>query len=315
MKHILSEEELQSLLKEPEKKTVSDISSAKGTSILPYLNNFYDEKFPVIKLLHTNLTNEIEDNLKNFLQRNCEVILENIQVKNIKKFLQEFEKPTVVSFLEIIPLDSYHLIFVDEQFFHIFMKRQKKFFQPRLIKTFLQKKKIKKFFQKIHESIQNSWNRFYPVIIKEHFSLVNTADIIEEFPQEEGIFINYCVSIHNTDYHFISCLPYSVLGIIETKIAQGLLGTKEKNISNKNLLQQIADKEMSIRAILDKPTAKLEDISRLEVGDYILLNLKPNSPFFLEIEGKKKFKVNISPSSDKRKVQIIEKLESAHNKK
>lgn len=161
----------------------------------------------------------------------------------------------------------------------------------------------------------NSWENYIP--LKFEFGKVETNPTLVQLigMDETVVLVELSVRLTNVEGRISICLPGMMLMNIFTAInAENPARRAHEENNSGEIMDNLRDSTLEIRAELARTSLRLGDVYRLSVGDVIDLNQKQDSPVFLRIGGNQWFDGLMGVSEKKIAVKIKEVYHNAERR-
>ena len=287
---ILDQDEIDSLLgidEDEERLKNSGIRQLVNSSVISY------EKLPMLGVIFDRFERLMSTSLRQFAADNVDIAIENISSVRFGEYLNSIPLPAGISVVNAEGLGgSILMVYENKLVFGV-------------VEVLLGGRKAKhsrvedREFTKIERAMVGELtsmmltdliHAFEPVApVEFRYERMESNPRFAFITQENNacILASVRISLDGRDGRVQFCMPYATLEPIREQLLQKFAGEKfgQDNIWENHLAQSLYDAEVSAKVVLDTVKVPLTEALKWRKGDVLKLNVKPNQPVSVNLEG------------------------------
>ena len=283
---ILSQEEVDALLRgvtgEPDQDT-SDEADASGVRAydIGRQERIVRGRMPTLELIHERFARLFRLGLYNFMRRTAEIQINPIKVQKYSDFVRNLVVPTNLNVVTPTPLRGFGLIIMEPTLVfqvvdHLFggsgqihTRIEGRDFTP------TEQRVIRRLLDEVIEEMRKAWEPVYPLKYEFVRSEMNTQFANICTPTEVVVTASFSVDLGSGGGDLFVCLPYSTLEPIRDVIYSSFQADRAEADLRwvKLMTRQVQDAAVDLVTNLATARLTLREVSELEVGDVISLDI------------------------------------------
>ncbi len=317
---ILTQEEIDALL-----KTVSsaegqgsdeNADNRKVRSIITYdfrhPNRVSKDQIRTLENLHDNFAGHYGSTLSTIMRTVVDVDLVSVDQITYSEFVMSLVAPSCTYTFGAPPLEAVSLIDFNPTLTFSFIDRMfggnGKILETERELTGIEQTVMGRLASKLYWDLERAWEHIMPINIEQK-SFETNPQFIQVVPQGETVVVvSFQIKLFQSTGLLTICYPYVSLEPIMPKLsAQNWIdSTKKKNLETDRQinLQNLAEIEADVSAVLLHTTLKLGDFLDLKAGDIISSEKKKETPMDIYVGTRKKFTARPGLSGKKRAFQV-----------
>jgi flagellar motor switch protein FliM len=283
---ILSQEEVDALLRgvtgEPDQDTSQEGDAGGVRSYdIGRQERIVRGRMPTLELIHERFARLFRLGLYNFMRRNAEIAINPIKVQKYSDFIRNLVVPTNLNVVHATPLRGSGLIIMEPTLVfqvvdHLFggsgqihTRIEGRDFTP------TEQRVIRRLLDVVFEEFRKAWEPVYPLKFEFVRSEMNTQFANICTPTEVVVSASFSVDLGSGGGDVFVCLPYSTLEPIRDVIYSSFQADRAEADLRwvKLMTRQVQDASVDLVADLATANLTLRELSELEVGDVISINI------------------------------------------
>ncbi len=283
---ILSQEEVDALLRgvtgEPDQDTSQEGDAGGVRSYdIGRQERIVRGRMPTLELIHERFARLFRLGLYNFMRRNAEIAINPIKVQKYSDFIRNLVVPTNLNVVHATPLRGSGLIIMEPTLVfqvvdHLFggsgqihTRIEGRDFTP------TEQRVIRRLLDVVFEEFRKAWEPVYPLKFEFVRSEMNTQFANICTPTEVVVSASFSVDLGSGGGDVFVCLPYSTLEPIRDLIYSSFQADRAEADLRwvKLMTRQVQDASVDLVADLATANLTLRELSELEVGDVISINI------------------------------------------
>ncbi|MCW5624729.1 MAG: flagellar motor switch protein FliM [Burkholderiales bacterium] len=284
---ILSQEEVDALLRgvtgEPEDAPESEPTGGVRDYDIGRQERIVRGRMPTLELINERFARLFRIALFNFMRRNAEIGVNPVRVVKYSDFIRNLVVPTNLNVIQAKPLRGLALVIMEPTLVfqvvdHLFggtgqlhTRIEGRDFTP------TEQRVIQRLLDVVFEEFKKSWAPVYPLEMEFVRSEMNTQFANIATPTEIVVATSFSIDLGSGSGELHVCMPYSMLEPIRDLIYSSFQADRNESDSRwvKMLTEQVQSAEVEVVATLAETRITLREITTLEVGDVIPLDLPP----------------------------------------
>jgi flagellar motor switch protein FliM len=236
---------------------------------------------PTLELIHERFARLFRLGLYNFMRRNAEIAINPIKVQKYSDFIRNLVVPTNLNVVHATPLRGSGLIIMEPTLVfqvvdHLFggsgqihTRIEGRDFTP------TEQRVIRRLLDVVFEEFRKAWEPVYPLKFEFVRSEMNTQFANICTPTEVVVSASFSVDLGSGGGDVFVCLPYSTLEPIRDVIYSSFQADRAEADLRwvKLMTRQVQDASVDLVADLATANLTLRELSELEVGDVISINI------------------------------------------
>lgn len=300
---ILSQEEVDALLKGvSDGKVSTQPAPAPSQGVRPY---DFTSRDPIphggnsgFEFAHERFARFFKATLSSIVRKEIRVQPLPIQVVPFKELMKDIPVPISLNLIKMEPLKGQSLILVRPELLYTLLellfggsgqgpgKTASTEFTP------IEQRVIRRLVSMVLEEFQKAWAPLYPLKPSLIRAETNPQFANVMSPGEQVIKISFRLEIEDQKREIVLAVPYTSLEPIFEKLVGGFHGTAREIDPEwtARLRAEVSDCWVSVTAELGGAVLTVDEITRLAVGDIIVLEKGVDEDLEMKVEGKRKFR-------------------------
>lgn len=238
-------------------------------------------RLPTLEIINERFARYFRTSMFNMLRRTADISISGIQMQKFSEFVHSLFVPTNLNIVKVNPLRGKGLFVIDPKLvfsvvdnyfggsgrFHT--KIEGRDFTP------TENRVIQILLDLAFNDMQQSWKPVFPVKYEYIGSEVNPqfANIVS--PSEVVVVTTFHLDLENGGGNFHVCLPYSMIEPIREMLDAGVQSDRGERDERweKSMREEVMNAEVEISSVLTRLTLTLDEVSKLEKGDIIPIEL------------------------------------------
>ncbi|MFQ5597177.1 MAG: flagellar motor switch protein FliM [Nitrospiria bacterium] len=297
---ILSQDEVEALLQgvneeelETEQKSIPDPGEVQAYD-LTNQERFIRGQMPGLEIINERFARFSQASISSFMKRDIDVIPAGIEVPKFEEFMLKIPLPSSINILKMGSLRGSALLVIDSKFIYrlvdlffggsgqTYVKIEGRDF------TTIELRILKKVLDQMLLDLEKSWKPIFPVNITSIRSEINPQFASVVAPSEVIISSAFNLEIDGEGGEIYFGIPYPTIEPIREKLYGSFQG--EQNEDNTRwaecFSEQLVECPMLLTAEIGTVSLTVGEVSKLSVGDTILLNKSMKEDLEVKIEGK-----------------------------
>jgi flagellar motor switch protein FliM len=302
MKKILSQEEIDSLLKGVEGgKVHTTPSKLDASSVVPYdfkkhLLDF-QSRMPTLAIVNDLFSKSFRNNLSKALRRIMEINPRGVKILNFSEFMKTLPVPTSMHIFSMDPLRGNALLVLESKLIFklldLFFGGSGKKDYPVEGREFtgIESRVIYKVVTMVFADLEKAWSRVHPIKFQYIRSEMNPQYVAIASSDDLVLTITIEVGLDDFNGKVTLCLPYALIEPIKTKLSSGQ--QNEPLSLDQNWVEKFSDHlksvEVEVKAEIGRCPITVQELLALKVGDVFSLKKEISAPLLVDVQGVPKF--------------------------
>ncbi|MEQ1515223.1 MAG: flagellar motor switch protein FliM [Usitatibacteraceae bacterium] len=241
-------------------------------------------RMPTLEIINERFARNLRVGLFNFMRRSPEVSVGPVRVLKYSAFLRDIVVPTNLNIVQLKPLRGNGLFIFDPKL--VFTVIDSLFggsgrFHTNIEGrdfTLTEQRIIHRLLEVAFTEYHKAWSGIYPMNFEYARSEMHTQFANVATPSEIVVTTSFSIELGDSGGEMFICMPYSSLEPIRDLLFTSLQGdTQEPDKRWLNMLtRQVQAAEVELTAELAYSQATVEQLLRLNVGDFIEFDLQPS---------------------------------------
>jgi flagellar motor switch protein FliM len=318
---ILSQAEIDALLSamdSGEVKTEQEVKPKNKSEVKSYdltsQSLMLRDQFDALDEVYDKFVNLLNVGLAGSLQRAIDVKLVSKEIVKFGEFLQAFSNPTGFSIFTMEPLIGSAMVAVEPNLCFSMIDCMCGGVGRPLAKirefTQIEQRMVRRVYSDILKELEQAWSVAFPIkvvqkraeIKPEFVNLVNPGDLV----------LIFVFSINGEEFtgNIHICTPFLMLEPIKDKLSSRYLREKDRaHAFRTQLTILLKETQLNVVAELGKTVHTIGRILELEKDDIIKLNVGPQDPVIVRVEGVPKYAGTPGVVKGNRAVQVVSLIE------
>lgn len=303
---VLSQAEVDALLKgvasgEVETEAVSAPADGARSYDLTSQERIIRGRMPSLEIVNERFTRLFQVSLSAMLRRPVEFAAVSIQATKFGEFMKKIPLPSSINLVKFEPLKGHVLIVIDATMVYLLIdhffggtgqthvKTEGRDFTP------IQQRFISKVLGLMLVDLQKAWTPLHPVSITFARSEINPQFAMVVVPTEVVLTVTFRLEIEGAgktaSREIFLCLPYPTIEPIRDKLYSSFQ-SDQLDVDRQwttRFRSQLQRCSTVVTAELGATVLNVNEVSRLAVGDVIVLDTRVNDDLELRVEGRPKF--------------------------
>jgi flagellar motor switch protein FliM len=282
---MLSQEEIDSLLGFSAEELTLNQNSGIRAIIDSVLVSY--ERLPMLEIVFDRLVRLLTTSLRNFTSDNVEVSLDQITSVRFGDYLNSIPLPAILAVIKANPWDNYGILTVDSTLVYAMVDvllggrrgtggGRSEGRPYTTIETGL----VKRLIEIVLADTEQAFKPLSSVTFTIDRFETNPRFAAVTKPANAAILVRMRVDMDERGGTFEFLLPYATIEPIRDVLLQGFMGEKlgRDPIWEEHLATEIWSARADVAAVLCERTMPLRRMMALEVGDTLMLDIRPDSP-------------------------------------
>ncbi len=281
---VLNQEEIDSLLG----FNISDLSFADNSGVRAIIESAMVsyERLPMLEIVFDRLVRLMTTSLRNFTSDNVEVSLDSITSVRFGEYLNSIPLPAIMAVFRADQWDNYGLVTVDSNLIYAMIdvllggRRgatvQRVDGRPY---TTIETNLVKRMIEVVLHDAEAAFQPVSPVKFKVDRIESNPRFAAISRPTNAAILVRFRIDMEDRGGVTEILLPYATIEPIRETLLQAFMGDKfgRDPIWEGHLATEIWQAEVEVDAVLYEDMLPLKRLMELDVGDTLMLDLKPDA--------------------------------------
>lgn len=295
---ILSQDEVEALLQGVNSGEVETESEGKeeGTRVydLTSQERIIRGRMPSLEIINERFARLFQASMTTFLKKEIEVVPVSIDVPKFSELMRKISLPSSINIVKMDPLRGAVLIILDTKFVYrlvdlyfggsgqTYVKIEGRDF------TAIESRIIQKVVDKILTDLEAAWKPIFKISITYIRTEINPQFAAVVTPSEVVVTTVFKVEIDGEGGDIFICMPYPTIEPIREKLYGSFQSDQdeENKVWAKRFSEQITECGLNAVAEIGKAVLTVGELTRLSVGDVIMLNRTVRDDLDLKVEGK-----------------------------
>jgi flagellar motor switch protein FliM len=281
---ILNQDEIDSLLG----FSLADISLSDNSGIRAIIDSAMVsyERLPMLEIVFDRLVRLMTTSLRNFTSDNVEVSLDRITSVRFGDYLNSIPLPAILAVFKAEEWDNFGLVTVNSSLIYSIIdvllggrRGQGAVRVEGRPYTTIESNLVKRMIEVILADAELAFKPLSPVKFNIDRLETNPRFAAISRPANAAILVRLRIDMEDRGGNVELLLPYATIEPIRDVLLQMFMGEKfgRDPIWEGHLATEIAQAEIAVDAVLYEAKLPLKQMMRLEVGDTLLLEIRPNS--------------------------------------
>ncbi len=281
---VLNQDEIDTLLG----FNISDLSFADNSGVRAIIESAMVtyERLPMLEIVFDRLVRLMTTSLRNFTSDNVEVSLDSITSVRFGEYLNSIPLPAIMAVFRADQWDNYGLVTVDSNLIYAMIdvllggRRgatvQRVDGRPY---TTIETNLVKRMIEVILHDAEQAFQPVSPVKFNVDRLESNPRFAAISRPTNAAILVRFRIDMEDRGGVTEILLPYATIEPIRETLLQAFMGDKfgRDPIWEGHLATEIWQAEVEVDAVLYDDMLPLKQLMQLEVGDTLMLGLKPDA--------------------------------------
>src|SRR5215218_9531667 len=244
------------------------------------------ERLPMLEIVFDRLVRLMTTSLRNFTSDNVEVSLDSITSIRFGDYLNSIPLPAILAVFHAEELDNYGLFTVDSNLIYSIIdvllggrRGQSAIRVEGRPYTTIESNLIKRMIEVVLADAELAFKPLSPVKFNIDRLETNPRFAAISRPANAAILVRLRIDMEDRGGTVELLLPYATIEPIRDVLLQMFMGEKfgRDPIWEGHLATEIGQAEIAVEAVLYEAKLPLRDLMRLEVGDTLTLEIKPDA--------------------------------------
>ncbi len=295
---ILSQDEVEALLQGVEGGEVETETNVNPGEARDYefgnQERIIRGRMPSLEIMNERFARYFQASMVNFLKKDIEVVPVSIDMPRFGALMRKIPLPSSINIVKMNPLRGTNLVVLDTKFVYrlvelyfggsgqTYVKIEGRNFTP------IEHRIINKVVSKILVDLEKAWKPVFPIEISTVRTEINPqfANIVA--PTEMAITSLFKVEIDGEGGDIFISMPYTNIEPIREKLYGGFQSDQDEvnKVWSDRFRAQLIESPLNLVAEIGCSEITVREVTRLSVGDVIMLNKTVNEDLELKVEGK-----------------------------
>ena len=299
---ILSQDEVEALLQGVNAGAVETSSHEKSEGVNNYdLTNqerIIRGRMPSLEIINERFARLFQVSMTTFLKKEIEVIPVSIDAPKFGELMRKIPLPSSINLVKMDPLKGLVLVILDAKFVYrlvdlyfggagqTYVKIEGRDF------TSIESRIIQKVVDKLLSDLEKSWKPIFPVSITHVRTEINPQFAAVVAPTEVVVTTLFKIEIDGVGGDIFLGLPYPTIEPIREKLYGSFQSDQdeENKVWAERFAEQLTECNLTAVAEIGGAALTVGELTRLSVGDIIMLNKTIKEDLDLKVEGQTVFK-------------------------
>jgi flagellar motor switch protein FliM len=281
---VLSQEEIDSLLG----FSLSDVSLNENSGIRAIIDSAMVsyERLPMLEIVFDRLVRLMTTSLRNFTSDNVEVSLDRITSVRFGDYLNSIPLPAILAVFKAEEWDNFGLMTVNSSLIYSIIdvllggrRGQSSVRVEGRPYTTIESNLVKRMIEVVLADAELAFKPLSPVKFNIDRMETNPRFAAISRPANAAILVRLRIDMEDRGGEFELLLPYATIEPIREVLLQMFMGEKfgRDPIWEGHLATEIGQAEIGVDAVLYEDKLPLKQMMKLDVGDTLMLELKPDA--------------------------------------
>ncbi|MFQ5587611.1 MAG: flagellar motor switch protein FliM [Nitrospiria bacterium] len=298
---ILSQDEVEALLKGVQGGEVETESGGNsgGAQLYDFANQerIVRGRMPSLEIINERFARYFQASMINFLKKDIEVIPKSIDVPRFGALMLKIPLPSSINIITMNPLRGSNLVVLDTKFVYRLVELYFGGSGQTYVKiegrnfTLIEHRVIKKVVDKILSDLEKAWKPVFPIAISYTRTEINPQFATIVAPTEVVITSQFKIEIDGEGGDIFVGMPYTNIEPIREKLYGGFQSNQDEvnKIWSERFREQLLESPLKVVAKIGASNITVREVSRLAVGDVIMLDKTVTEDLDFKVEGKTVF--------------------------
>lgn len=278
---ILNPNEIESLMNpENENDEKTGIQALLSSSTVSY------ERLPMLEVVFDRLVRMMSISLRNFMQDNVEITLEQIDSMRFSDYLKSIPQPALITIFKAEEWDNFGMLTVDSSLVYsivdVLLGGNRGTAAMRLdgrSYTTIERNLIERMIHIVLSDLSSAFDPLSPVTFRFDHMETNPRFATICRPSNAAILAKLHIDMEGRGGTLELLLPYATLEPVRELLLQMFMGEKfgRDSIWENHLAEELWMTTVSVNAVLDRQMMSLKKVLEWEVGSRLMLNATPDS--------------------------------------
>lgn len=281
---VLNQDEIDNLLG----FNISDLSFADNSGVRAIIESAMVsyERLPMLEIVFDRLVRLMTTSLRNFTSDNVEVSLDSITSVRFGEYLNSIPLPAIMAVFRADQWDNYGLVTVDSNLIYAMIDVLLGGRRGQTVQrvdgrpyTTIETNLVKRMIEVILHDAEQAFQPVSPVKFNVDRLESNPRFAAISRPTNAAILVRFRIDMEDRGGVTEILLPYATIEPIRETLLQAFMGDKfgRDPIWEGHLATEIWQAEVEVDAVLYEDMLPLRRLMSLEVGDTLMLELKPDA--------------------------------------
>jgi flagellar motor switch protein FliM len=281
---VLNQDEIDNLLG----FNISDLSFADNSGVRAIIESAMVsyERLPMLEIVFDRLVRLMTTSLRNFTSDNVEVSLDSITSVRFGEYLNSIPLPAIMAVFRADQWDNYGLVTVDSNLIYAMIDVLLGGRRGQTVQrvdgrpyTTIETNLVKRMIEVILHDAEAAFQPVSPVKFNVDRIESNPRFAAISRPTNAAILVRFRIDMEDRGGVTEILLPYATIEPIRETLLQAFMGDKfgRDPIWEGHLATEIWQAEVEVDAVLYEDMLPLKRLMQLEIGDTLMLELKPDA--------------------------------------
>jgi flagellar motor switch protein FliM len=317
MENILTQEEIDALLKGISSGDIPTASHSAAAEARPYDLTRYDRivqgKIPAVEVMTDRFAHHLMGTFTSAFRRMVEVTPASSEVKQFREFLRGLPMPTSIHIFRIEPLNGKGLLVLEANLVYLLIEFILGGTWEGQVKiegrdfTNIENRLIQRLVKEALQDLDKAWNVLQPVKVEFERSEINPQFAAVMLPSDKVLTIHIDVEMETASGTLILCLPFAMVEPFKDKLpGWGSDQQRKERPWMEHILGHLSQADVTISVELGNQKVTVEKILNLQVGDLLPLDRDEEGLLPVKVEGVRKFWARPGHSNGRKAVKIAQ---------
>jgi flagellar motor switch protein FliM len=254
-------------------------------------------RMPTLEIINDRFCHHLQTSFSSLIRKNIECSPQSIEITKYGEFLKKTPFPSSLSILKMEPLRGNIILALEARLVFILLDYYLGGSGQTHVKT--EGRDFSKFEQRFINQIvtlfiqdlQKAWEPLLPVSLSLVRNETNPQFAMIVNPTEITVTVKFKIEIENQSWDILLSFPYPAIEPVREKLYGGFQSDQlsaEPEWGNR-FKRELEGCQVSVRADLGSAFLTLEEVTRLSVGDIILLDRAVDEDIPVQVEERVKF--------------------------
>jgi flagellar motor switch protein FliM len=321
MEKILSQEEIDALLRGMESGEVSTQSEKSGRSGLT-LYDFANQdriirgRMPTLEIINDHFSRCLRNTLSSSLRRILDVGSRGVQMVKFGEFIKTLPVPSSLHIFRMEPLRGHAILALESKLvftlLDVFFGGSGKtgFRIEGRDFTAIETRFIQKIVTMVFQDLEKAWNAVFPLKMNHVRSEINPQFVSIVPPSDLVIIVPFGIELEQFTGLITFCVPYSTIEPIKAKLYSGYQSDQLEMDHHwiDRFTECMKNVEVELKVEFGRSKITVQDLLKLKVGDFFPLGKDVSEPLIVEVQGVPKFIARPGLCGGNKAVQVDDRM-------
>ncbi|MDP8221959.1 MAG: flagellar motor switch protein FliM [Candidatus Lernaella stagnicola] len=270
-------------------------------------------KMPMMEVIHEKFCRDFRSSLSIELRRVVDVEVGDIRLVKFGEFLNGLSLPTSINLFKMDPLRGMGAMIVESSFAFVLVNiflggvGKSRFRVEGRDFSAIELNIVRKVVSSGLFEFQKAWEAVEPVKVKFERTEINPQFVSIAHPTEIVMVIESSVDVEGSSGLIQIVMPYAMIEPMREKLSSGFLGegaAYDDSLWRETITRAVLNSKVNVTARLGQMSMSVDQLTRMKVGQEIILDQFADEPVELVVEGTSKFDGHVGVQRGYKAVRI-----------